>query len=48
METKTCCKDFNSLINAVFFCRNINIGKITAEKHIDGLWMLRQVGCQRL
>ena len=41
METKTCCKDFNCPINVVFFCRNINIGKIKAEKKIDGLWMLR-------
>ena len=30
METKTCCKDFNCPINVVFFCRNINIGKIKA------------------
>ena len=31
-ETKNCCNDFSFLLNLVFFCRNINIGKITAEK----------------
>ena len=36
MESKTCCKDFNCPINVVFFCRNINIGKIKADKNIDG------------
>ena len=41
MDTKTSCKDFNCPINVVFFYRNINIGKIKAEKNIDGLWMLR-------
>ena len=33
METKNYCKDFNSRLNVVFFCRNINIGKITGKKH---------------
>ena len=32
METKNCWKYFNSLLNVVSFCRNINIGKITAGK----------------
>ena len=32
MDNKTSCKDFNGPINVVFFCRNINIGKIKAEK----------------
>ena len=41
MESKTCSKDFNRPINFVFFCRNINIGKIKVDKKIDGLWMLR-------
>ena len=37
METKHYCKDFNSRLNVVFFCRNINIGKITGKKNINGL-----------
>ena len=43
METKHRCKDFNSRLNVVFFSRKIDIGKITAEKNINSLWMLRQV-----